>query len=412
MVASIVLSPTAGPFPPRAGALIFGTLVVLSLAPLPSHAQPVAFPLPGDPQPPQVPPTTVRGASASSPAAAAELTSGKAPAGSGFRYRLGPGDRLTMAVFKVDGYAAQMEVLPDGTVNLPRLGTVEVWGLTLEEARQRITAGYDRILRRPIVTLDLLVPRPVRVTVTGEVQRPGFYTLTTQGTTSSLAPSGPIMSGGAANFVSAGWPTLVDAVQRAGGITPLGDLSDITLTRPPTGPGRGPQVYRFDYLSVLKGGGLATNPLIYDGDVISIAKASGPVSTEVLVRSAASTFAPDTITVNVVGEVIAPGPRPIRANSPFSTAVLAAGGIHPVRGYTKDLRLMRLESDGRVSVTSINFQPGAPLGSPSNPPLRNGDVIVVQRSPWTRGNDLLGQAMAPFGPLLNAASLFTLLGGL
>ncbi|MFM9110928.1 MAG: sugar ABC transporter substrate-binding protein, partial [Prochlorococcaceae cyanobacterium] len=64
------------------------------------------------------------------------------------------------------------------------------------------------------------------------------------------------------------------------------------------------------------------------------------------------------------------------------------------------------------SVTSINFQPGAPLGSPSNPPLRNGDVIVVQRSPWTRGNDLLGQAMAPFGPLLNAASLFTLLGGL
>ena len=55
------------------------------------------------------------------------------------RYRLGPGDRLEMSVFKVEGYEASVEVLSDGTINLPRIGTVEVWGLTLEQARQRIT---------------------------------------------------------------------------------------------------------------------------------------------------------------------------------------------------------------------------------------------------------------------------------
>lgn len=389
-----------------------------------ANRPPAAFPLPGDPEPPQptsdqpqapylwrtrsAVPTTGTFQPLARPQAGANIDRRS----NGFRYRLGPGDRLSMSVFKVDGYQAQVEVLPDGTINLPRLGAVEVWGLTVDEARQRITAGYDRILRRPIVTLDLLVPRPVRVTVTGEVQRPGFYTLSTQGSSSAaLAAAGPGITAQSATVVTSGWPTLVDAIQRAGGMTALGDLSAISLTRPEGTPGLPPRVYRFDYLAVLREGGVATNPLIYDGDVISIAKAKGPISNEVLLRSAASTFAPDTITVNVVGEVIAPGPKAVRANSPLSTAVLAAGGISTNRGHQKNLKLMRLESDGRVSVSTVSFTPEAPLGSPTNPPLRNGDVIVVDRNPWTKGNDFLGQAVAPLGPLLNAASLFTILGG-
>ena len=55
-----------------------------------------------------------------------------------FRYKLGPGDSLAMSVFKMRGYEAKVKVLSDGTINLPRIGTVEVWGLTLEQARQRI----------------------------------------------------------------------------------------------------------------------------------------------------------------------------------------------------------------------------------------------------------------------------------
>ena len=94
-----------------------------------------------------------------------------------YRYRLGPGDRLVTSVFKIDGYEAQVQVLSDGTINLPRLGTVEVWGLTLEEARQRITDGYSQFLRRPLVYLDLVEQRPIRVTVTGQVLRPGVFTL-------------------------------------------------------------------------------------------------------------------------------------------------------------------------------------------------------------------------------------------
>ena len=44
-----------------------------------------------------------------------------------------PGDRLVTSVFKIEGYEAQVQVLSDGTINLPRLGTVAVWGLTLKK---------------------------------------------------------------------------------------------------------------------------------------------------------------------------------------------------------------------------------------------------------------------------------------
>ena len=57
------------------------------------------------------------------------------------------------SVFKIEGYEAQVQVLSDGTINLPRLGTVEVWGLTLDEARQRITAGYSHPVSSSISTL-------------------------------------------------------------------------------------------------------------------------------------------------------------------------------------------------------------------------------------------------------------------
>ena len=54
-----------------------------------------------------------------------------------YRYLLAPGDRLVTSVFKIEGYEAEVQVLSDGTINLPRLGTVSVWGLT----RRKLVSG-------------------------------------------------------------------------------------------------------------------------------------------------------------------------------------------------------------------------------------------------------------------------------
>ncbi|MCP9888279.1 polysaccharide biosynthesis/export family protein [Cyanobium sp. ATX 6A2] len=322
-----------------------------------------------------------------------------------FRYRLGPGDRLRMSVFMVEGYAADVEVLADGTVNLPRLGSVPVWGLTLDEARQRITEGYDRFLRNPLVYLDLLAPRPVRVTLLGEVQKPGFYTLTQGGQAATLAAAGPAASG--TTIATAGWPTLVDAVQRAGGITAVADLADVVLTRPSPVPGGGRSVeYRFDYQQLLMNNRRTVNPLLYDGDMVRVARAEVPKPSDVLIRTAASNFAPDTIGVTVVGEVRVPGLKQVRSNSPLAAAVIAAGDVDPSRANAREIRLIRVQPTGEVEVRTIAFDPSAALDSPANPSLHNGDMVVVPRNGWTRFNDFLLQAVTPFGPVLNAASLY------
>ncbi|TVS02129.1 MAG: polysaccharide export protein [Cyanobium sp. PLM2.Bin73] len=379
--------------------------------------QPEAFPIPDPgryelepPRPltrPQLRTPAPLGEAAPPPpaATAARFTSPSVDPGIGsFRYRLGPGDRLTMSVFMVEGYGAQVEVLGDGTINLPRLGAVPVWGLTLDEARQRITEGYDRFLRNPLVYLDLVAPRPVRVTLLGEVQKPGFYTLTQGTQAGTLAAAGPAASG--TTIPTAGWPTLVDAVQRAGGITAVADLTEVVLSRPNPVPGGRAAEYRFDYQELLMNNRSTVNPFLYDGDMVRVARSELPKPSDVLIRTAASNFAPDTIGVTVVGEVRQPGLKQVRSNSPLAAAVIAAGDVDPGRANPREIRLIRVQSTGEIDVRSIAFDPSAALDSPANPALHNGDMVVVPRNGWTRFNDFLLQAVTPFGPVLNAASLY------
>ena len=321
-----------------------------------------------------------------------------------FRYRLAPGDRLVTSVFKIEGYEAQVQVLSDGTINLPRLGTVEVWGLTLEEARQRITDGYSQFLRRPLVYLNLVEQRPIRITVTGQVLRPGVFTLPVngQGSVGGAVEPGGVGGGGG------GWPTMVDVIQKAGGISATGDLSRLELLRPSPTPGGSTQSYVFDYLSVLKGGGFAPNPLIYDGDSIRVHKATSPANVDLL-TTAASNFAPATINVQVVGEVFAPGVVQIGSNSPLSRAILASGGVTR-RGSVKRIDLIRMDGQGRTTVKQLRYDPNAVLSSADNPPLRNGDVVVVERNTFTKVTDTMTDAMLPLEPIVDAASVYRLLG--
>ena len=321
-----------------------------------------------------------------------------------YRYRLAPGDRLVTSVFKIEGYEAQVQVLSDGTINLPRLGTVEVWGLTLEEARQRITAGYSQFLRRPLVYLDLVEQRPIRVTVTGQVLRPGVFTLPVngQGSVGGGVDLGGVGGGGG------GWPTMVDVIQKAGGISATGDLARLELLRPSPTPGGPTQSYVFDYLTVLKNGGFAPNPLIYDGDSIRVYKAVSPVNVDLL-TTAASNFAPATINVQVAGEVFAPGVVQISSNAPLSRAILASGGVTR-RGSVSRVDLIRMDGQGRTTVKQLRYDPNAVLSSPNNPPMRNGDVVVVDRNNLTKFTDGMNDALQPLTPIVNAASVFRLLG--
>ena len=71
--------------------------------------------------------------------------------------------------------------------------------------------------------------------------------------------------------------------------------------------------------------------------------------------------------------------------------------------------MIRVDGKGESTVTVMTFDPKAVLSSPSNPPLRQGDVVVVNRTALAKLSDGLTDAFSPLRPIVNAASIFRIL---
>jgi polysaccharide export outer membrane protein len=201
---------------------------------------------------------------------------------------------------------------------------------------------------------------------------------------------------------------MVDVIQRAGGVAAMGDLSRLELFRPSHQRGASTKRYVFNYLTVLKQGGFAPNPLIYDGDSIRVLKADAPINAD-LITTASSNFAPSTIAVKVVGEVALPGLVEIPSNAPLSQAILSSGGLSS-RASVSRVDLIRMDGEGRTTIKTVSYSPGSELSSANNPPLRSGDVVVVDRNNLAKFSDGMNNALEPLSPIVNAASILRILG--
>ena len=315
------------------------------------------------------------------------------------KYKLGPGDKISLTIFKTEGFNSVISVLPDGTINLPRIGALKVWGLTIDQTEKEIHEKYKKILRNPIVYIDLVSTRDVRIVVSGEVQRPGIYSI---GLNSMNKLSNT--DGGESSVVtSQGWPTVVEAIQKAGGITSNGDLRNIELRR----GNNDEDMIVLNYWEALSKGVSVNNPYIYDGDSLKINKTKSRGEEESL-KIAGSSFSPAAITVNVIGEVKQPGLQQIRANSPLNLAIFSAGGLNE-NSKRNDIRLIRLINDGSTIQKKIVFNPSSGINKNSNPALIDGDVIIVPKNLLAKTSTTLKFAVEPVQPIINAASLYKIL---
>jgi len=103
-------------------------------------------------------------------------------------YILGAGDRLELS-FLSPSYTSlggSFEILNDGSTSLPMIGSVVLTGLTVNQANRWLTSLYRRYLRRPDVNLRVTQPRPMQVSVVGQVQNPGVYVLSPGGEGSTV----------------------------------------------------------------------------------------------------------------------------------------------------------------------------------------------------------------------------------
>jgi polysaccharide biosynthesis/export protein len=320
-------------------------------------------------------------------------------------YILGPGDSIFVEVFNQPDISKAYLVLIDGTVSMPLVGNVPVRGLTLKEAANAISTQYAAYLKRPVVTARLEANRPVTVGISGQVNRPGTYvvgqTATAQAAT-GLGQTAPGTVAGEGVGAPGSAPKLSLVLQSAGGITSMADIRNIQIRRPQAG-GNPDTMISVNLWRLLKEGDLSQDVVLRDGDSILVPTATA-LSPAEATELASATFSPSTINVNVVGEVKVAGVKQLRPNTPLNSAIMAAGGFIPTRSNTTKLVLIRLNPDGTVAKRDIKINLAENLNSSNNPPLQNGDTLIVGRSGLASFSDTLGTVLSPFNAITGVFS--------
>ncbi|GAB1543133.1 hypothetical protein NUACC21_58070 [Scytonema sp. NUACC21] len=259
------------------------------------------------------------------------------------------------------------QINPEGNIIVPQVGSVSLQGLTLEEAEEKIRLSLSRVLVDPVVSLSLAGQRPVQVTISGEVTRPGIY---------------PIASG---------LPRVGDALLLAGGTSVNADLRQVQIRRRLVDGSVVSQ--NVDLYTPLQNGGAVPNLRLQDGDAIIIPRREiGNEDGYDRNLVSRSTLAVPQIRIRVLnyasgGIVTIPLPN-------GSNFLDALAGINLDTANLRAVKLFRFDPErGRAIAQTLNARKALSGDASQNVPLQDNDVIVV-------GRNLIGR-------ITNAISLIT-----
>ncbi|MEG4500209.1 SLBB domain-containing protein [Microcoleus sp. F10-C6] len=424
-------------------------------------------------------------------------------------YYLGGGDNIRIDIYDVPQLSGEYQIPAGGAIQMPIIGSISLEGLTLEQAAQVITRAYSRIVKRPLVTISLQAARPLNIWLSGEISRPGSYLLplangggtrpsvqfptlpqalekaggirasadirrvivrrrlnanqqititynlwdylqtgqTTEDLTlrdgdQILVPAQETINLAETNQVSEsnfsipaeqprtvsvfgevkrpgryvaiggdtqngqrtnGQPTIIRALQLAGGITSIADIRQIQLQRY-TRNGK-QQISTINLWQYLQEQDASQDTILQEGDIIFVPTATAIDPGEVSVL-ATSSFASATVQVSIIGEVNTPGALKLPPNTTLNQAIMSAGGFKQNRANSRFVELIRLNPNGTISRSQIPINLNQGIDAQTNPLIQDNDIIIVARSRtavWrdnintvlTPANDIIGGILVP-----------------
>jgi polysaccharide biosynthesis/export protein len=92
-------------------------------------------------------------------------------------YLIGIGDSLNVLVWDQEKMSARVRVRTDGRVSLPFLDDVRVVGMTPVALAASLEDSLKKFIVTPQVTVVVDEAKPLGVSVLGQVEQPGLYTL-------------------------------------------------------------------------------------------------------------------------------------------------------------------------------------------------------------------------------------------
>jgi len=90
-------------------------------------------------------------------------------------YRLVPGDKLRIEVYRDQQLSQSLQVRPDGKITLPLIGDVAAAGSTSRELAGTLTERFKEYVKEPVVTVIVAETTPPTIYVMGEVNQPGAH---------------------------------------------------------------------------------------------------------------------------------------------------------------------------------------------------------------------------------------------
>jgi polysaccharide biosynthesis/export protein len=229
-----------------------------------------------------------------------------------------------------------------GRIQFPFAGLLRVEGLTEEQARTLLAEKLAKYIARPNVTLRVQAYRSKRVYIDGEVKQPGLQAI---------------------NDIPM---TLMEAINRAGGLLPTADQSRIAVER-------GKTRYAVNLRQLVQKGINPGTIMLSPGDVVRV-------------------HSRDESKVFVSGEVISPRALTMHdGRLTLNEALGETGGINPLSGDTRQIYVVRKTSE-KTRVFQLDARDTGSLAMAESFELRPKDVVYVAASPlanWNRGISLL-----------------------
>ena len=211
-------------------------------------------------------------------------------------YILGPGDELNITLSGLNETDINAKLNRDGMIRVEYVGLISLTGLTIDQAKQRIFTRMARSypalsLGKTKLNFSLSNLRSIRVTVIGEVERPGAYQV------SSLA-------------------TVFNVLYLTGGPTINGSLRNIQVVR------NNKTITTIDLYPFLQKGLLNSDTRLEDQDVL--------------------VFTPTLKRVEVAGMVKRPMVYELLPNENLAQALAYAGGFSD-SAFTDRLKIVQLQ---------------------------------------------------------------------
>ena len=242
-------------------------------------------------------------------------------------YRLGPGDEVIIDIWGASQNTIRQQISPDGTINIQKIGPVNLNGLTIAEANDYLKKTLNKIYNglnntndpTSDIRLTLGSIRTIQINVMGEVVQPGTYSLSS-------------------------FSTVFHALYRAGGVSDIGSLRNVQLVR------NGKNIATIDVYQFIMKGNIQDDIRLQEGDVVIVP------AYDVLVK--------------IDGKVKRPMRFEMKKDENLSTLISYAGGFD-ADAYTRSLRVVR-QNGQEYEVNTVKDLDYSVYK------MRNGDVVTAE----------------------------------